>query len=143
MTIFSQFGILETLVSDNGPQYSSKEFADFAKWYDFNHITSSPLYAQSNGQAEHTAQTIKKIQGGSPDFYLSLFDTTPFPWCNLSPAELLMGQRLRVLLHSHVCCIVVQILLVEIRHEAYHGHILGIGFDVNAHIHLVHCQKYQ
>ena len=37
--IFSRHGIPERLISDNGPQYSSREFADF----------SSPLYAQANG----------------------------------------------------------------------------------------------
>ena len=39
--IFARFGIPETLMSDNGPQYSSQEFANFAKTYDFCHITSS------------------------------------------------------------------------------------------------------
>jgi len=33
-TIFSRFGIPETVISDNGPQYSSTEFADFAEAYD-------------------------------------------------------------------------------------------------------------
>ena len=51
-TIFSRFGIPETVVSDNGPQYSSRDFAEFAEAYDFTHVTSSPLFAQSNGQAE-------------------------------------------------------------------------------------------
>ena len=50
--VFSRHGIPETVVSDNGPQYSSQEFTDFARQYDFCHLTSSPLYPQSNGQAE-------------------------------------------------------------------------------------------
>ena len=49
---FARYGIPETIVSDNGPEFSSHEFADFAKQYGFKHITSSPRYPQSNGLAE-------------------------------------------------------------------------------------------
>ena len=37
---FTIHGIPETVVSNNGPQYASQEFANFAKKYDFTHITS-------------------------------------------------------------------------------------------------------
>ena len=43
--IFSQHGIPETVMSDNGPQYASEEFKKFAKQWEFKHITSSPLYS--------------------------------------------------------------------------------------------------
>ena len=90
-------GIPETVVSDNGPQYSSQEFTDFARQYDFCHLTSSPLYPQSNGQAERGVQTVKGLLKEVDDPYMSLLNyrTTPFPWCNLSPAELSMGRQLR------------------------------------------------
>ena len=96
-TIFSRFGIPEIVVSDNGPQYNSVEFTQFAKAYDFDHTTSSPLYAQSNGQAERTVKTLKKLLKMSKDLPMALltYRSTPFPWCRLSPAELLMGRRLR------------------------------------------------
>jgi len=98
--IFSRFGIPEIVRSDNGPQFSSKEFAVFAKSYNFTHTTSSPLYPQSNGQAERAVQTLKKILRQSEDVCQGLLNyrTTPMPWCNLSPAELLMGRKLRSLL---------------------------------------------
>ena len=53
-TAFARHGVPETVVSDNGPQYAPQEFANFAKKYDFAHITSSPLFPQSNEQAECT-----------------------------------------------------------------------------------------
>ena len=95
--IFARHGIPETVVSDNGPQYASKEFADFAERYDFIHVTSSPHYAQSNGQAERTVRTVKGLlkEAKDPSMALLAYRSTPFPWCNLSLAELLMGRRLR------------------------------------------------
>ncbi len=40
----ARYGIPERVVSDNGPQYSSSEFQDFATKYEFEHVTSSPRY---------------------------------------------------------------------------------------------------
>lgn len=96
-TVFARFGIPEIVLSDNGPQYASQKFRDFGGSYGFKHITSSPLYPQSNGQAERTVKTIKKLLRLSedPEMALLTYRSTPFPWCGLSPAELLMGRRLR------------------------------------------------
>jgi len=96
-SMFLHHGIPETIISDNGPQYSSQKFADFASLYNFCHITSSPHYPQSNRQAERAVQILKKLLKASDDPYLALltYRTTPLPWCNLSPAQLLMGCSLR------------------------------------------------
>ncbi|XP_037504970.1 uncharacterized protein LOC119381052 [Rhipicephalus sanguineus] len=51
-SIFARHGIPQGVRSDNGPPFSSQEFAAFAASYGFNHATSSPHYAQSNGEAE-------------------------------------------------------------------------------------------
>ena len=95
--IFSRHGVPETVVSDNGPQYASREFSDFAKAYDFRHITSSPHYAQSNGHAQRAVKTVKKPLYEAEDPYMALltYRSAPFPWCGLSPAQLLMGRQLR------------------------------------------------
>ncbi len=37
----ARYGIPEVIVSDNGPEFSSHEFTEFAKEYGFKHITSS------------------------------------------------------------------------------------------------------
>lgn len=58
----SRHEIAETVVSDNGPSYSSSEFTCFAESWGFTHTTTSPHYPQSNGLAEkyvqaHTGQS--------------------------------------------------------------------------------------
>ena len=94
-SVFSRHGIPEAVRSDNGPQYASQEFAAFAKTYGFRLATSSPRYPQSNGQAERSVQTVKKILKKSGDRYILSYRATILPWCNLSPAKLLMGRRIR------------------------------------------------
>ena len=58
--IFARFGIPKTVVSDNGPQYSSHQYTTFSKEWGFPHDTSSPRYPKSNGFVERAIQTVKK-----------------------------------------------------------------------------------
>ena len=51
-SIFAEHGIPTQLMTDNGPQYSSAEFKHFMNVYGVEHVTSSPMYPQSNGFAE-------------------------------------------------------------------------------------------
>ena len=96
-SIFARHGTPETLISDNGPQYSAVEMKDFASTYVFEHVTSSPHYSRSNGLAERTVKTIKNLMKKSSDLNMLLlsYRSTPLHWCNLSPSELLMGRRVR------------------------------------------------
>ena len=96
-SIFSRHGVPEVLMTDNGPQYDCREMKEFATAYGFSHITSSPHFPQSNGLAERTVKTVKQLLKKSEDPFLALlsYRATPFPWCGLSPAELLMGRKIR------------------------------------------------
>ncbi|XP_041350869.1 uncharacterized protein K02A2.6-like [Gigantopelta aegis] len=91
-------GIPETLVSDNGPQYSSREFASFCKSWGITHVTSSPLYPQSNGFIERMVQTVKnllkKSESSGQDPYLALlaYRTTPIDNKLAAPAKLLNNR---------------------------------------------------
>ena len=93
---FSQHGIPETVISDNGTQFTSQEFKNFSAEWNFHHITSSPHYPQANGEAERAVQTAKKIlQQKDQHLALLTYRATPIPSLRKSPAELAFGRRLR------------------------------------------------
>ena len=69
--IFARHSIPSKIISENGPPFNSNEFANFGKQYGFKHVTSSPYYPVSNGEAEHAVQTAKCILT-TPDTYLAL-----------------------------------------------------------------------
>ena len=58
---FARYGIPDAFLSDNGPQYISQEFSNFAKTYGFKLITRSPYYARATGEAEAAVKETKKI----------------------------------------------------------------------------------
>ena len=97
--VFARFGVPDTLVTDNGPQFSSAEFSVFAKSWMFEHQTSSPTYPQSNGKAENVVQTIKRLftkckaSGGSEFQALLDWRNTPTAGIGTSPAQRLMGRK--------------------------------------------------
>ena len=101
---FSRHGIPDTVVSDNGSQYSSQEFHEFSLSWEFNHVTSSPHYPKSNGKAESSVKTVKqlfkKADRDGKDPWLSLLDyrNTPTEGIGDSPAQRLMSRRTRTLL---------------------------------------------
>ena len=50
--IIHRFGIPQTLTTDQGSLFISKEVRAFTKSYKIKLLNSSPYYAQANGQAE-------------------------------------------------------------------------------------------
>lgn len=59
--IFATHGLPAQLITDNGPNYSSREFRDFARLWDFHHVTTSPHHSQANGKAESAVKIIKGL----------------------------------------------------------------------------------
>ena len=103
--IFTTHGIPEQLVSDNGPQFISSEFAEFCKTNGVKHIRVSPYHPASNGLAERMVQTFKQsmkktakdgipLQQRLANFLLT-YRTTPHATTNVAPCELLMNRVLR------------------------------------------------
>ncbi|XGW25993.1 hypothetical protein V3C99_006978 [Haemonchus contortus] len=103
--LFSQFGYPETLVTDNGTQFTSREFSDFCHRNGIKHLRSPPFHPQSNGQAERFVDTFKrtlyKLRGEGTvqealQTFLFNYRRTPCPTLSgRSPAEVFLGRRLR------------------------------------------------
>ena len=107
-SIFAEHGIPAQPVSNNGPQYSSKEFKNFKESYGIEHFTSSSHYPQANGSSECIVQTVKNILtkcDEEGDSYLALlsYRDTPIDHHLRSPAELLTNRKFRILLPMSNC----------------------------------------
>ena len=137
--VFSRHGVPAVLMSDNGPQYSSREMSEFT------HITSSPHYPQSNGQAERVVKTAKHLLLHSPDLYMALlsYRATPLAWYGLSPAELLMGRRLRTNVPQLKAMLVPNWPHVEEFRDATRGTMLGKSGPMISDTVLRHCHYSQ
>ena len=99
-SMFARYGIPDVVRSDNGPQFASQVFEDFQKSYGFKHLTSSPRFPQSNGEAERAVQTVKNLLKKAQDPYKALLDyrSTPLEGIGFSPSQLLMSRRLKTTL---------------------------------------------
>ena len=117
---FARYGIPDTLVTDNGPQFSSEAFRNFACCYGFQHCTSSPHYPQSNGRAEKAVQTIKslikKANADKKDIYLALLELQNAPINDQlgSPVQRLMGRRTKPLLPTSSQLLIPKTITPEI-----------------------------
>ena len=92
----SRFGVMQVLVSDNGPQFTSESFASFCRGEGIEHIRTAPNHPQSNGQVERFVDTFKRAitkAGSSKD--ASIFEFLRGYRMTPNPAELMLGRKMR------------------------------------------------
>lgn len=101
-SLFCRFGVPRTIVSDNGTQFTSQEFATFVARNNIVHLRTAPFHPQSNGAAERAVRTLKdglrKMQDGllEDNIMRLLFHYRRTPQKEgKSPSELLLGYQLR------------------------------------------------
>ena len=98
---FARYGCPDTVVSgDNGPQFTSQEFAHFFKTWQFKHRTISPGNSKANGKVEAAVKTAKQLLRKSSEIHLALLDhrNTPSQGTSTSPAQRPMSRRTKTLL---------------------------------------------
>ena len=100
--LFATYGLPQQFASDNGPQFSSVEFATFLARNGVKHIRSSPYHPSTNGLAEHFVFTVKQAMKRSnlPDHqklmnFLLSYRSIPHSTTNTTPSELFLHQSLR------------------------------------------------
>ena len=108
---FCRSGVPDVIWSDQGPQFMSKTFRDFSAEWGFRHVTSTPTYPQSNGKAEATVKSMKKIiratwsgthlDVGKLARALLQYRNTPSRKDGLSPAQKLYGHPIQDTLPAH------------------------------------------
>ena len=59
--IFRTHGLPQSIRSDNGPPFASKEFESFLEHLGIEHRKGIPYWPQSNGEVERFNQTILKV----------------------------------------------------------------------------------
>ena len=103
--IFRTHGLPECVCSDNGPPFASEQFETFLKYLEIQHKKGVPYWPQTNREMERCNETLLKIvriaQLEKRDWWKALQDSlfqyrvTPHTVTCISPAELLMGRKLR------------------------------------------------
>ena len=92
------------MISDNGPQFTCREFKPFAQTWKFEHRTVSPGDIQANGKVESAVKTAKRLlqkackAGTDPYLVILHYRDTLTQGVGSSPAELLMSCRTKTLL---------------------------------------------
>ena len=100
---FALLGLPRTLVSDNGPAFTSEEFNHFCVSNGIKHVTVSPYHASSNGLAERAVQTVKvglkKTTEGTVEArlyrFLLNYHKIPQSTTGMTPSEVMLQRRLR------------------------------------------------
>ena len=109
--LISRTGVPDIFWSDGGPQFTSKQFQEFATQWGFTCRTSSPYYPQSNGKAEATVKSMKRLicsawNGRYLDDEilcqaLLQYRNTPSRRDGMSPAQKLYGHPVQDTLPAH------------------------------------------
>ena len=98
-SIFSKYRCPNTLVTDNRPCYTSKEFQTLMQSMSVHHLTSSPHFPQSNGLAEKYVGIIKNVfhkakeEGQSPCTSLMVYRNTLLNGTLQSLMQILQGRQ--------------------------------------------------
>lgn len=108
-SVFSRFGNPQYLVSDNGCQFRSVEFADFLKKRDIQHICTSVYHPAANGAIERFHHVLKSciqsaiVSGKSWNptvtHFFQAYRATPHSATGLSPFGLLCVRKMRTCLN--------------------------------------------
>jgi len=112
-----RFGVPETITTDQGSTFIGRKMVDFADQTGFNLLTSTPYYAQANGQVEAANKTMidlikKRMEGRPRNLHVALDQAL---WaCRTSPKQSTNSTLFR-LVFGHDVVLPVEVYLQSAR----------------------------
>ena len=105
-SLFTKWGLPKSITTDNGPQFVSDQFEEFLASYGIQHNLTSRYNPQSNGGVERFNRVIKDSLKASLSegktfetaihILLRAYRSTPHALTGRTPAELMIGRKLRM-----------------------------------------------
>lgn len=99
------YGLPEHIVSDNGPQFTSEEFAVYMKSNGIRHTGTVPYHPATNGLAERSVQSLKQglkasqSSGGALSHrlanFLLMYRSSVHSTTGVTPSSLFLRRELR------------------------------------------------
>ena len=103
--LFARFGVVDCLVSDNGTQFTSRDFKEFMEDFQVDHIATPTYQPRSNGQVERFVDNLKRALKKAKDTppgkalqqFLQVYRITPNENTpsQMSPAEVMFARKIR------------------------------------------------
>ncbi|KAK7099608.1 hypothetical protein V1264_003723 [Littorina saxatilis] len=104
--IFARQGFPQTVKSDNGAPFQGLVFSNYTSMCGFKHRKVTPLWPETNGQAERFIETLNaNIRASEADnlnwkkqlqIFLRLYRGTPHSATQVSPFEALRGRKMNI-----------------------------------------------
>ena len=120
-THFARHGVPSQCHTDNGLQFISLEYENFASSYGFCHSTSSPYHWQGNGRAEAAVKVCKTMLKKSDDLDAALLNyrNTPPQGHSYSPAQRLFNRRTRTTIPTSDATLVPEVVFRVTVHQEH------------------------
>ncbi|XP_034229479.1 uncharacterized protein LOC117638438 [Prunus dulcis] len=121
--IIQRFGIPESITTDRGSSFISRDMLDMAEAFKFKLLQSTPYYAQANGQAESSNKVIiniirKMLEKNPKQWHEKLSETL---WAYRTSKREATGMTPYALTYGHDAILPMEIAVQSLRISHQHG----------------------
>ncbi|KAI5340761.1 hypothetical protein L3X38_020035 [Prunus dulcis] len=121
--IIQRFGIPESITTDRGSSFISRDMLDMAETFKFKLLQSTPYYAQANGQAESSNKVIiniirKMLEKNPKQWHEKLSETL---WAYRTSKREATGMTPYALTYGHDAILPMEIAVRSLRIAHQHG----------------------